>query len=152
MLTGRSEEKLAPIAPDITQGGGLAAYVTGRPDNEDDVRHVMEATVEQFGGIDVLIPVAGTNHVQSIVDLSVEKWEEAMDVNVKGTWLACNCTALTQWMFDDQAFYKNFLARIPIGRLGEPEDLVGALIYLSSHASDFMTGNIVYLDGGYTAR
>jgi NAD(P)-dependent dehydrogenase (short-subunit alcohol dehydrogenase family) len=60
-------------------------------------------------------------------------------------------TALTQWMFDDEAFYKNFLRRIPIGRLGEPEDFVGLLIYLSSSASDFMTGSIIDIDGGYAA-
>ncbi len=60
-------------------------------------------------------------------------------------------TALTQWMFDDDAFYKNFLRRIPIGRLGEPEDFLGTVIFLSSKASDFMTGAILYVDGGYTA-
>jgi NAD(P)-dependent dehydrogenase (short-subunit alcohol dehydrogenase family) len=217
MLTGRSEEKLAPIVAEITEAGGSAAYAVGRPDDADDVRRVVEATVEQFGGLDILVTAAGTNHVKPITEFPVEKWEEVMDVNVKGTWLACKeagrvmieqgrggkvilfsstrgqlgmsnysayspskgaihlltrslaCewgkyginvnaiaptvirTELTQWMFDDQAFYKNFLVRIPIGRLGEPEDLVGTLIYLSSPASDFMTGNIVYLDGGYTA-
>ena len=60
-------------------------------------------------------------------------------------------TALTQWMFDDQGFYKNFLKRIPIGRLGEPDDFIGTVIYLSSKASDFMTGAILCMDGGYTA-
>lgn len=60
-------------------------------------------------------------------------------------------TALTQWMFDDQAFYKNFLKRIPIGRLGEPEDFIGSVIFLSSKASDFLTGAIIDTDGGYTA-
>jgi len=60
-------------------------------------------------------------------------------------------TALTQWMFDDQERYKVFLRRIPIGRLGEPEDFIGAVLYLSSNASDFMTGAIMYIDGGYTA-
>jgi NAD(P)-dependent dehydrogenase (short-subunit alcohol dehydrogenase family) len=60
-------------------------------------------------------------------------------------------TALTQWMFDDQAFYKNFLKRIPMGRLGEPEDFIGTVIYLSSKASDFLTGAIICADGGYTA-
>ena len=60
-------------------------------------------------------------------------------------------TELTQWMFDDKDTYKNFLVRIPIGRLGEPEDFLGAVIFLSSKASDFMTGSIVYMDGGYTA-
>ncbi|MGD0915089.1 MAG: SDR family oxidoreductase [Thermodesulfobacteriota bacterium] len=60
-------------------------------------------------------------------------------------------TPLTQWMFDDNAFYMNFLKRIPIGRLGEPEDFIGTVIFLSSKASDFMTGAIVDVDGGYTA-
>jgi NAD(P)-dependent dehydrogenase (short-subunit alcohol dehydrogenase family) len=60
-------------------------------------------------------------------------------------------TALTQWMFDDNAFYQNFLRRIPVGRLGEPEDFIGTVIFLSSKASDFMTGAIVCVDGGYAA-
>ena len=60
-------------------------------------------------------------------------------------------TALTQWMFDDAAFYKNFLRRIPIGRLGEPEDFVGLLTFLASSASDFMTGAVIDIDGGYAA-
>lgn len=60
-------------------------------------------------------------------------------------------TALTQWMFEDDAFYKTFLKRIPLGRLGEPEDFLGTVIYLSSKASDFMTGAVLAVDGGYTA-
>ena len=60
-------------------------------------------------------------------------------------------TALTQWMFDDDAFYKNFLKRIPIGRLGELEDFIGTVIFLSSKASDFITGAVICADGGYTA-
>lgn len=60
-------------------------------------------------------------------------------------------SALTQWMFEDDAFYKNFLRRIPIGRLGESEDFIGSILFLSSKASDFMTGAILYIDGGYTA-
>lgn len=60
-------------------------------------------------------------------------------------------TELTQWMFDDKAAYTKFLTRIPYGRLGEPEDFVGACVFLSSRASDFVTGCILYVDGGYTA-
>jgi NAD(P)-dependent dehydrogenase (short-subunit alcohol dehydrogenase family) len=58
---------------------------------------------------------------------------------------------LTEWMFKDDAFYQNFLKRIPIGRLGEPEDFIGTVLYLSSKASDFLTGAVIYVDGGYTA-
>lgn len=62
---------------------------------------------------------------------------------------------LTAWMFAEdekaQAIRAGFLARVPIGRLGEPEDLAGPLLFLCSRASDFHTGHIVYADGGYTA-
>ncbi len=62
---------------------------------------------------------------------------------------------LTAWMFGDDekatTVRNGFMARLPIGRLGEPEDLVGVLLYLSSPASDFCTGQTMFVDGGYTA-
>ena len=62
---------------------------------------------------------------------------------------------LTAWMFEDtdnaKAARAGFLARVPKGRLGEPEDLAGPLLFLASKASDFYTGHILYADGGYTA-
>ncbi len=62
---------------------------------------------------------------------------------------------LTAWMFEDTkeaiAVRNGFLTRVPKGRLGEPEDLAGPLLFLASKASDFYTGHILYADGGYTA-
>ncbi len=62
---------------------------------------------------------------------------------------------LTAWMFEDSEEAKKvrdgFLTRVPKGRLGEPEDLAGPLLFLASKASDFYTGHILYADGGYTA-
>ena len=62
---------------------------------------------------------------------------------------------LTAWMFEDNdnanKVRAGFLARVPIGRLGEPEDLAGPLLFLCSRASNFHTGHIIYADGGYTA-
>ncbi|MEZ5787975.1 MAG: SDR family oxidoreductase [Xanthobacteraceae bacterium] len=64
-------------------------------------------------------------------------------------------SALTEWMWSDnevgQATRQRSLSRIPLGRLGEVEDLVGMAVYLLSPASDFCTGQIMYVDGGYTA-
>ena len=62
---------------------------------------------------------------------------------------------LTAWMYADEgngpAVRENMLRRIPLGRLGEPTDFHGAVQFLASSAANFMTGSIVYLDGGYTA-
>jgi NAD(P)-dependent dehydrogenase (short-subunit alcohol dehydrogenase family) len=46
---------------------------------------------------------------------------------------------------------KKYQAQIPLGRLAMPEDLVGACIFLASKASDFMTGQTLFVDGGVTA-
>jgi NAD(P)-dependent dehydrogenase (short-subunit alcohol dehydrogenase family) len=62
---------------------------------------------------------------------------------------------LTEWMFREDetgnASRIQSLPRIPLGRLGEPEDLTGILVYLMASASDFCTGQVIYVDGGYTA-
>lgn len=62
---------------------------------------------------------------------------------------------LTAWMFEDTEEAKKvrngFLSRVPVGRLGEPEDLAGPLLFLVSNASNFYTGHVLYADGGYTA-
>jgi NAD(P)-dependent dehydrogenase (short-subunit alcohol dehydrogenase family) len=62
---------------------------------------------------------------------------------------------LTEWMFADDERGKTvragFLTRVPKGRLGEPSDLAGPLLFLASKASDFYTGHTLYADGGYTA-
>ena len=62
---------------------------------------------------------------------------------------------LTAWMFEDtdeaKKVREGFLTRVPKGRLGEPDDLAGPLLFLCSRASDFYTGHILYADGGYTA-
>jgi len=217
MLTGRTATKLEPVIRAIREDGGVAEQCAGSPVSPGDVQAVVRATVQAFGGIDILVTAAGMNKPKPIIEQPLEDWKEVMDVNVTGTWLFCKeagkvmieqkrggkvilisstrgmlgmanyaayapskaainlmtkslgCewgphgiqvnaiaptvfrTELTQWMFDDQAAYKNFLRRIPLGRLGEPEDFVGTLIFLASRASDFMTGSIVYVDGGYTA-
>jgi NAD(P)-dependent dehydrogenase (short-subunit alcohol dehydrogenase family) len=62
---------------------------------------------------------------------------------------------LTAWMYADEgrgkAVREAMLSRIPLGRLGEPDDFVGPLLFLLSPASAFVTGQVVYVDGGYTA-
>jgi NAD(P)-dependent dehydrogenase (short-subunit alcohol dehydrogenase family) len=62
---------------------------------------------------------------------------------------------LTSWMYGDEprgvAAREGMLARTPLGRLAEPEDMVGTVLYLLAPAAAFVTGQVVYVDGGYTA-
>jgi NAD(P)-dependent dehydrogenase (short-subunit alcohol dehydrogenase family) len=85
--------------------------------------------------------------------LGCEWGESGITVNALGPTVFRS--PLTQWMFEDtdraREVRKGFLTRVPKGRLGEPSDLAGPLLFLASKASDFYTGHILYADGGYTA-
>ncbi|CEP69149.1 Polyketide synthase/Fatty acid synthase, KR [Moorella glycerini] len=59
-------------------------------------------------------------------------------------------TPLVADMLADQETYNKLVNRIPLHRLGVPADLVGATLFFASRASDFITGQILYVDGGVT--
>ncbi len=60
-------------------------------------------------------------------------------------------TPLTKPMFEDAAFKASVLSKIKLGRIGLPEDLMGAVLFLASDASAMMTGTSLIVDGGWTA-
>ena len=81
--------------------------------------------------------------------LATEWAEHGINVNV----LAPTFTRTPQaerWL-DDPEFYRNLIARIPMGRIAETGDIVGAVQFFVSPASNFITGQTLYLDGGITA-
>lgn len=81
------------------------------------------------------------------------EWTAKYGINVNTINPTVFRSDLTEWMFEpESAVYKNFLRRLPVGRLGEPEDFVGPCIFLASSASDFMTGANIAVDGGYWAN
>ncbi len=82
--------------------------------------------------------------------MAVELAPNGIRVNaVAPTYVA---TPLTRPFFDDPAFREDTLQRIPLGRIGEVEDVVGAVLYLASPASRLVTGPSLLVDGGYTAQ
>lgn len=64
------------------------------------------------------------------------------------SWIA---TKLAERTLKDPERLKTGLANVPLKRVGKTEDVVGACVFLASPASDFITGQILYLDGGLTA-
>ncbi|HEY0747914.1 MAG TPA: SDR family oxidoreductase [Steroidobacteraceae bacterium] len=222
VLAAGKEAELEATAAACRELGADVLAVSRRPNTEADCELIMQAGVDRFGGLDILVVGSGLNEVSPIVDMAPERFAKVMDGNVTAAWLLCRsfgsrvipqgrggkvvlvssargklghpagysayCASkaatdgltralgcewgkygitvnaiaptvfrspLTAWMFEDNekaaATRNGMLARIPLGRLGEPEDLAGPLLFLASKASDFYTGHILYADGGYTA-
>ena len=74
------------------------------------------------------------------------------DVQVNAIAPGYFATAATQALQDDVERSKEILGRIPAGRWGKPEDLQGVAVFLASHASDYVTGYTIAVDGGWLAR
>jgi NAD(P)-dependent dehydrogenase (short-subunit alcohol dehydrogenase family) len=223
LAAGNTVELEATAAACRSSAGNTEIVVVSRrPNTEADCEAIMDAGVNRFGCLDILVVGSGLNDVSPIVDMSPERFEKVMNGNVTSAWLLCRsfgqraiargsggkvvlmssargklghpagytayCASkaatdgltralgcewgkhgitvnaiaptvfrspLTAWMFEENEKARTtragMLARIPLGRLGEPQDLAGPLLFLVSRASDFYTGHILYADGGYTA-
>ena len=81
--------------------------------------------------------------------LALEWAPHGINVNAVGPTFIL--TPLTQSTFDDPALREDLLKRIPLGRVGRPEDVVGAVVFLASPAADLITGHTLLVDGGWTA-
>ena len=73
------------------------------------------------------------------------------NINVNAIGPGYIATELTKPLLVNEEFNKWVLSKTPLGRWGQPEDLVGTAVLLASKAGDFITGQIIYVDGGWLA-
>ena len=217
VLTSRNLAKLEEAAEELSDVGGKILAISADATDADAVEAMVAQTVDQLGGVDILVTGAGIANRFPAEEFPIDEWQRIMDANVKGTYIACqavgrrliekgagkiitvgsvrgmlghpggysaygvskgavhlltkqlatewakhhvnvNCiapcifwTPLTQQVLEDPELYKIFMQRIPWGRAAEPQDFIGAVVYLASAASDFITGQILYTDGGSTS-
>lgn len=178
----------------------------------EDVRRMVEITVQTFGRLDIAVNNAGISiPIKSALDVTPEEWRKQMDVNLNGTWqclreearamipngygkiinigsicghvvwpdpqlpysvskaavihmtraaaaefikhgIRVNCISPGVTKVDDlfPEVIDVFFKTAPIDRFGSPEDHQGALIFLASSLSDFVVGQEIVTDGGYT--
>jgi NAD(P)-dependent dehydrogenase (short-subunit alcohol dehydrogenase family) len=208
---------LEGVVKEIEGLGRKAMAVTADLTSAAAMKDMVDQVVKEFGKIDILVNVAGTNARFAAEEIAPEEFERVLRVNVLGTFLACQAVGrvmieqkhgriinmssvrgrvapdmggsayatskggvdqLTRTLAAEWAKYgiqvnaiapalimtdmtRDFLAKpevyskvtadIPMKRLGEPSELVGPAILLASDESSFMTGQIIYVDGGLSA-
>jgi 2-deoxy-D-gluconate 3-dehydrogenase len=125
-------------------GRGMLARGTGKV--------VFTASVLSFqGGINVPGYTASKSGLLGLMKAFANEWA-AQGINVNAVAPGYIRTDNTQPLQDDPERSAGIRARIPAGRWGTPDDLVGAIIFLSGSASDYVHGTVLPVDGGWLAR
>ena len=82
VVTGRNEERAKAVVDDIKAAGNEAIYVIADMANLDDVQKIFDATMDEYGTVDVLFNNAGMLSMSPLMELSIEEWNNVFTVNV----------------------------------------------------------------------
>lgn len=218
VISGRSAEKAQMLADEIQAAGGQASGIACDAHSVAELRDSVDAVVEKYGGIDILVNCVGIMREMPLLDFTEEAYDEVYQVNLKAAMFLGQAAArhqiksgggkhvhilsvrsqlalrgrgysayvstkggqalmlkqhamelaphninvngvaptfvatdMTTQMLADEKFKTPLLARIPLGRLATPEDIANATLFFCSPAADFVTGQILYVDGGITS-
>jgi 2-deoxy-D-gluconate 3-dehydrogenase len=103
------------------------------------------------GGITVPAYAASKGGVAQLTKALANEWA-AKNINVNAIAPGYMRTDNTRALQQDETRNRQILERIPAGRWGEPNDLVGAAVFLCSAASDYINGHVLLVDGGWMGR
>ena len=103
------------------------------------------------GGITVPAYAASKGGVAQLTKALANEWAKDR-INVNAIAPGYMRTANTAALQADETRNRQILERIPAGRWGEPEDLAGAAVFLSSDASNYINGHVLVVDGGWLGR
>lgn len=125
-------------------GAGMAARGNGRI--------IFTASLLSFqGGINVAAYTASKHAIAGLTKALSNEWAPA-GVTVNAVAPGYIATDNTQALREDPIRSRAILERIPAGRWGKPEDIAGTVVFLASAASDYVTGTVLAVDGGWLGR
>lgn len=104
-----------------------------------------------FGGYTIPAYAASKGGVAQITKALGNEWSR-YGINVNAIAPGYMDTAMNTKLINDEVRNREILARIPAGRWGTPQDMAGTAIFLASEASDYLSGAIIPVDGGYLVR
>lgn len=93
VVNGRTISLGEQVAQEINDAGGEAIFVQGDVSRREDVDNLVDATVDHFGGLDIVVNNAGVNHSANFFDITDDDWDWVMGVDLKGTFMLSQSAA-----------------------------------------------------------
>jgi NAD(P)-dependent dehydrogenase (short-subunit alcohol dehydrogenase family) len=219
VTSSRTLEEAEGIAAEITAAGGQAVAVRADVSHRDSCAALVQAAVDQYGHLDVLVNNAGIDIIKPAEEVTEDDWATVLRTNLDGYFHCAQLAGkqmlaqgsggsiinnssiggavgihgllsysaakggvnqLTRVLAVEWArrgirvnafspgYFENIMAGAgseharpekeqqiitftPMGRRGRPDELIGPVVFLASDAASYVTGAILYVDGGYTA-
>jgi 2-deoxy-D-gluconate 3-dehydrogenase len=217
-LVARSSTELEKVAVQIRKLDRQAVPISFDLTKTEGIQSLVEEFTDQLGGLDILVNNAGINIPQDALDVTIEAWDQIMNLNLKASFFtaqaagktmirrgrggkiinissqtgsvalikrAAYCaskaglnlmtkvlalewaphrilvnavaptfieTDLSEKFLADPQFREYALSKNLLKRIGKPEDVLGAVLYLASPASSLVTGHILMVDAGWSAH
>jgi NAD(P)-dependent dehydrogenase (short-subunit alcohol dehydrogenase family) len=109
-----------------------------------NIGSLVGAAVEPLQAYSYAASKAALHHLSRVLAADVAEYHITVNVIAPGFFP----TQMTAHIRKDEAETRKYLARVPLARLGSPEDIAGACIFLASRAGSYITGSLIFLDGG----
>jgi NAD(P)-dependent dehydrogenase (short-subunit alcohol dehydrogenase family) len=93
VVTGRTREAGEATVADITEAGGEAVFVRADMRDPDDIEALFDATVEQYGGLDVLVNNAGVETNTGVEEATMDDWAFVVETDFRSFWLCAKAAA-----------------------------------------------------------
>jgi len=212
VVTGRNEERAKAVVDQIKGEGNEAIYVLVDTSKVEDVKKLVDVTLDTYGTVDILFNNAGALSMSPITDVSLEEWNKIFNVNVtsalyltqlvapimkaKGKGVIINTSSVVgfgahhgfaayvsskhamngltksmAWELGPEirvngiapglihtamvdsiggpSVVQHMIDQSPVKRVGLPEDIANAALFLASDDSSFIDGQIIKVDGGF---
>ena len=111
----------------------------------------MASMLSFFGGFTVPAYAASKGGVAQLTKALSNEWS-GKNIQVNAIAPGYMATEMNTALINDEGRNKEILGRIPAGRWGTPDDMKGLAVFLASHASDYISGAVIPVDGGYLAK
>ncbi|TMC03257.1 MAG: SDR family oxidoreductase [Chloroflexi bacterium] len=218
VLSSRKQEDLDREAARLNERfPGSAVAIAAHAGRQDDLRRLVDGTLEQFGRIDILVNNAGTNpYFGPLIDAELSAWDKTFEVNLRGYFLLTqlvyrawmerhggavlniastgglrpsvglgvydvtkagvvmltrqlarelggrvrvNCiapglfrTRFAEALWSNESVLERVVQSNPFRRIGSPEEIAGAAVFLVSDAASYVNGQVLVIDGGGTGE
>ena len=172
-----NEERGLELETTLNKEGNNITFYKVNTADESQINEAATKVINDYGKIDILVNNAGITKDSSLLKMTTEQWNQVIDINITGVFLCTKAGVITMtqtWAKElgrkginvnavapgfiltemvqamPEAVLVKMSEKVPLNRLGKPEDIANIYAFLASDQADYINGTTISVDGGIT--